>query len=59
MCEHEFEYIHSIWRIYLWGLIKREQVYSCCKKCGIYRHDNDGELFWGDGIPIKKEKAGK
>lgn len=44
-CQHEFEHLTFVRRKFLW-FTTSIQSYSKCVKCGILRHDNDGDLFW-------------
>jgi hypothetical protein len=57
LCEHEFEFQfafeHPAFKIL--GLTVRRQKlssYSKCKKCGILRHDNDGDLFYPEDYGV-------
>ena len=47
--DHEHEWVHllTIERRLLWFKVG-ESTYSKCQKCGLLRHDNDGETFTMD-----------
>ena len=44
-CKHKFKEVCRIKRKFLIFRLK-DSIYSKCSKCGILRHDNDGDLFY-------------
>jgi len=47
-CKHEFGEPKTIERgfmIWKWKIRTSEQHYSFCKKCGVTKHEEDGDLF--------------
>lgn len=62
-CQHEFGEIIEIergFRILTLRIRTSKQHYRICKKCGVARHEEDGDLFFifeGKYVEINKEKG--